>query len=136
MSALPPKADIAESDWHVRFVLRAGPRHETANLCVAVAVIIGPHNGRAEAVGLGYNGGIRHDEPLSIDAHTIVPILGVPVDVLHAEAVGKRTAQALSAGETVEPWLERRICKSTVVTCVRFGLKRVSSGKAPELRDW
>jgi hypothetical protein len=73
---------------------------------------------------------------LSIDAHTIVPILGVPVDVLHAEAVGKRTAQALSAGETVEPWLERRICKSTVVTCVRFGLKRVSSGKAPELRDW
>src|SRR6516164_3971864 len=109
MSALPPKADIAESDWHVRFVLRAGPRHETANLCVAVAVIIGPHNGRAEAVGLGYNGGIRHDDPLSIYSHAIVPILGVPVDILHTEAVSKRTAQAIAARETVEPRLERRI---------------------------
>ena len=89
-------------------------------MCVAVAVVIGPHNGRAETVGLGYNGVVRHDKPLSIDAHTIVPILGVSVDVLHAEAVGKRTAQALSAGETVEPWLERRIRKSTVVTCVRL----------------
>jgi len=27
MSALPPKADIAESDWHVRFVPKADIRH-------------------------------------------------------------------------------------------------------------
>jgi hypothetical protein len=78
-------------------------------LCVAVAVVIGPHNGRAETVGLGYNGVVRHDEPLSIDSHTIVPILGVPVDILHTDAVGN---------ETVEPRLERRIRKSAVVTCV------------------
>jgi hypothetical protein len=35
---------------------------------------------------------------------------------LHTDAVGKRTAQALSARETVEPGLERRIRKSAVVT--------------------
>ena len=85
-------------------------------MCVAVAVVIGPHNGGAETVGLGYNGVVRHDEPLSIDSYTIVSILGVPVDILHTEAVGKRTAQALSARETVEPGLERRIRKSAVVT--------------------
>jgi len=28
--------------------------------------------------------------------------MGVPVDILHTEAVSKRTAQALSARETVE----------------------------------
>ena len=32
-----------------------------------------------------------------------------PVDILDTEAVGKRTAQALSTRETVEPRLERRI---------------------------
>ena len=35
--------------------LRAGTRHEAANLCVAVAIIVGPHNGRAEKIGLGYD---------------------------------------------------------------------------------
>src|SRR5215469_813832 len=99
-----------------RLRLGASAWHEAANLCVAVAVVIGPHNRRAETVGLGYNGVVRHDEPLSIDAHTIVPILGIPVDILHTEAVGKRTAQALSARETVEPGLERRIHKSAIVT--------------------
>jgi len=31
MSALPPKADIAESDWHVRFVPKA-------DICIAAKV--------------------------------------------------------------------------------------------------
>jgi tetratricopeptide (TPR) repeat protein len=55
---------------------------------------MGPHNGRAETVGLGYNGVVRHDEPLSIDSHTIVSILGVPVDILHTEAVGIQGGRA------------------------------------------
>src|SRR5215469_4527456 len=78
-----------------RLRLGASAWHEAANLCVGVAVVIGPHNGRAETVGLGYNGVVRHDEPLSIDSHTVVPILGVPVDILHTDAVGKGAAQAL-----------------------------------------
>jgi len=89
-------------------------------LGVAVAVVIGPHNSRAETVGLGYDGVLRDDEPLPINSHTIVPILGIPVHILHAKAVGKRTAQALPARETVEPRLERRIRKSTVVTCIQL----------------
>jgi hypothetical protein len=100
--------------------LRAGTRHEAANLCVAVAVVTGPHNSWAETVGLGYNGLVGHDEPLSINSHTILPIQGVPVDILHAKAVGKRTAQASSACEKVEPRLEWRIRKSTVVTCIQL----------------
>src|SRR6516165_5550718 len=99
---------------------RASARHEAANVCVAVAVVKGPHNGRAETVGLGHNGGVRHDDPLSIDSHTIVPVLGVPVDVLHSGAVGKRAAQASSARETVEPRLERRIRESAVVPCIQL----------------
>jgi hypothetical protein len=66
-------------------------------LCVAVAVVIGPHNGRAETVRLGYNGSVRHDDPLSIDSHTIVPVLRIPVDVLHSGAVGKSAAQSVSS---------------------------------------
>ena len=100
--------------------LRARSRDEAANLCVAVAVVIGPHNGWAETVGLGYNSVVGHDKPLPINSYPIVPTLGVPVDILHAKAVGKRTAQALSARETVEPRLERRIRKSTVVTRVQL----------------
>jgi hypothetical protein len=49
--------------------------------------------------------------------YPIVPILSVPVDILHTEVVGKRTAQALSAREAVEPRLKRRICKSAIVSC-------------------
>ena len=54
--------------------LCARARHETANLPVAEPVIIGPHNGRAETVGLSYNGVVRHNEPLSIDSHTNSPL--------------------------------------------------------------
>ena len=52
--------------------LRTGTGHEAANLCVAVAVVIGPHNGRAETVRLGYNGVVRHDKPLPMNSYTIV----------------------------------------------------------------
>ena len=72
--------------------LRACTRYETANLCVAVAVVVGPHNSRAEPVGLGPRQGLR-----------------VPIDILHADTVGKSAAQSVSAGETVEPLLKRRI---------------------------
>ena len=83
MSALPPKADIAGAMRNVRFVpeadigaaarhahsdigpkgLRAGTRHEATNSGVAAAVDIGPHNGRAKTVGLGYHGRVRPRGP-------------------------------------------------------------------------
>ena len=101
-----------------RLRLGASAWHEAANLRCAIAVLIRPDYRWPKTVGLGYNGVVRHDELLSIDPYTIVSILGVPVDILHTEAVGKRTAQALSARETIEPRLERRIRKSAIVTRV------------------
>src|SRR6516162_4460998 len=72
--------------------LRAGTRHEAANLCVAVAVVVGPHNSRAEPVGVGPRQGLR-----------------VPIDILHADTVGKSAAQSVSAGEAVEPLLRAEL---------------------------
>ena len=77
--------------------LRAGTGNETANSCAAVAVIIGPHHGRAETVGLSYNSIIRHDEPLSIESYTIVSILRVSIDILHTDTIGKSAAQSVFA---------------------------------------
>ena len=101
-----------------RLRLGASAWHEAANLRCAIAVLVRPDYRWPKTVGLGYNGVVRHDEPLSIDSHTVVPILGFPVDILHTDAVGKGAAQALFAREKVEPRLERRIRKSAVVTCV------------------
>ena len=117
MSAIPlsfvPKADIgtACSDG-----LRAGTRDEAANSCGPVAGVIGPHHGRAETVGLGYHGRVRHHNPFSLNADTIVAILCVPIDILQTGTVGKGAAQSVSARKAVEPFLERRIGEAAVVT--------------------
>src|SRR5437588_6601178 len=100
-----------------RLRLRAGTRHKAADLGVAVTVVIGPHNSRTKAVGLGYNREVRHDKPLPINSYPIVPILRVPVDILHTETVGKGAAQASSARKAVEPRLKRGICKPAIVSC-------------------
>jgi hypothetical protein len=76
-------------------LLRAGTRDEAANSCRAVAVLIGPHNGRAETVGFSHNGIVGHHKPLSLNADTIMALLGVPVDVLHTDTVSKSAAQSI-----------------------------------------
>src|SRR5262249_52587228 len=132
MSALPPKADIRYGDRHVRFVpkadigiayrcgLPAGTRDEAAKLGVAVTVVIGPHNGRAETVGFSHNGVVRYHKPFSMNADTIMALLCVPIDVLHAGAVGKSAAQPLSAPKVLKPFFQRRTSVATVVTCHQF----------------
>jgi len=100
-----------------RLGLSSGTRHEAANLRCTIGFPVRPNHGRTKAVRLGYNREVRHDKPLPINSHPIVPILSVPVDILHTEAVGKGTAQASSACEAVEPRLKRRICKSAIVSC-------------------
>src|SRR5215472_5732701 len=64
----------------------ASTGQETANLCVAVPVIIGPHNSRTEPIGLSHHGRVRHHNPFSLNSHAIVPILRVPIDILQAKA--------------------------------------------------
>jgi hypothetical protein len=90
-------------------------RHEAANLNCAITVPVRPCYGRTQTVGLGHNRSVRYDKPLAINAHTIVSIQRVPVDILHTYAVGKRAARALAARETLEARLERRISKPAVV---------------------
>jgi hypothetical protein len=70
-------------------ILSAGARHEATNLRCTVGIPIRPYNGRTKTVGLVYNCGVRHNKPLPINSYTIVPILRVPVDILHSDSVGK-----------------------------------------------
>ena len=100
--------------------LRAGTGHKAADLCVAVAVVIGPHNGRAEAVGLSYNGRVRYYQPLSMNSHAIMAFLCVPIDILHTDTIGESAAQSVSARKAIEPFLEWRIGKAAVVTRVEM----------------
>src|SRR5436190_20634604 len=69
--------------------LSAGAWHEAANLRCPIIVLVRPDYGRPKTVGLGYNRGVGHDNPLPINSYTIVLVLSVPVDILHTEAVGK-----------------------------------------------
>src|SRR5262249_53574067 len=99
---------------------RASARHKTANLGVAVTVVIAPHNGRAEAVGLGHNGCVRHYQPLSLESYTIVALLCVPIDVLHGDTVGKNAEQPISGIKVLKPFLQRRIGETAVVACMQI----------------
>ena len=58
-----------------RCELGASARHKAANLGVAVTVAIGPHDGRAETVGFGYNCRVGHHKPLPINSDTIMALL-------------------------------------------------------------
>src|SRR5690348_14496678 len=77
-----PISDVVRHACY-RCELGASARHKAANLGVAVAVVIGPHNGGAETVGFGYNCRVRQHNPFSVNADTIVAILCVPIDILH-----------------------------------------------------
>src|SRR5262249_62373770 len=59
-------------NWPPAYDLRAGTRDEAANLGVAVVVVIGPHNGWAETVGLSHYRVVRHHKPFSLNADTIM----------------------------------------------------------------
>ena len=86
-----------------RCELGASARHKAANLCVAVTVVIGPHDGRAETVGFGYNCRVGHHKPLPVNSYTIVAVLWVPIDILNTDTVGKSAAQSVPARKAVEP---------------------------------
>ena len=92
MSALTPISAIGRHACY-RCELGASARHKAANLGVAVTVVIRPHNGKAETVGLSHNGIIGHYKPFSLNADTIMALLCVPIDVLHTDTVGKSAAQ-------------------------------------------
>src|SRR5260370_24414825 len=94
--------------------LRSGARHKAANSCYAEPVCIGPRDGRAETVGLGYHGIVRHHYPFSLNSYTIVAVLCVAVDILQTDTVGKRAAQSISARKAIDPFLALRNCGAAV----------------------
>src|SRR5689334_24107627 len=97
-------------------LLSARPWHEAADLGRAVGIAIGPNNRRTKSVGLGYQRRLRHHDPLPVESDTIPAVLAVPINIFHFDAVRKRTAQALFAGELVKPRFELRIGEATVIT--------------------
>src|SRR6516162_1374753 len=99
-----------------RVGLGPGARHKAADLGLA-AFFVRPHDGWPETIGLSYECGVRHINPFSVKAHTVVAVLCIPVHILDTDAIGKRAAQAFPTRELVEPLLERRSGKLAVVTC-------------------
>src|SRR5690348_11600122 len=96
-------------------LLSARPWHEAADLGRAIGIAIGPNDRRTKSVGLGYQRRIRDHDPLPVEPDTITSVLAVPIDVFDFDAVRKRTAEALFAGELVKPRFELRIGVATVI---------------------
>ncbi len=103
-----------DQEWS-RKGLRARSREEASDPCLTVRVHVRPNDRRTEFVGLGDDGVVRDKDPFAVQAHAIVALLRVPIDVLDAEAVGERTAQSLFAGELVEPCMQRIVRVAAVV---------------------
>src|ERR1700722_5729878 len=72
--------------------LRTRARDEAANLRGARGILVRPHDRRAEPVWFLHDGCIGDHDPLPVEPNAIPPVLRIPVDVLHACAVGKRAA--------------------------------------------
>ena len=88
--------------------LRACAREKAADLRLPVGVHVRPDDGRPQFVRLGDHCTVRHDDPLVVQAHTIMAVLRIPIDIVYSEAVGERAAQPLAAREPVEPGFQRR----------------------------
>src|SRR5262249_48312890 len=95
--------------------LGPGARHKAADLGLA-AFFVRPNDGWPKTIGLSYKCGVRHINPFSMKAHTVVAVLCIPVHILDTDAVGKRAAQPFPASKLIEPLLERRVRKLPVVT--------------------
>ena len=95
--------------------LGPGTRHKTADLGFA-SLFVRPHDSWPKTIGLRYKGGVRHINPFSVKAHTVVALMCIPVHIFDTDTVGKRAAQAFPTRELIELLLERRVCKLPVVT--------------------
>jgi len=109
--AAPSSARAESADQ----ILGAGARQEATDLWRPFRIHIGPHHGRAVAIRLSHDRRVRNINPFAVEPHPIAAVLRIPVDVLDAHAVGKRTAQAFPARELIEPRMERRVGIAAVI---------------------
>jgi hypothetical protein len=88
--------------------LSANAWQEATNLRLSLSVDIWPNYAGPEAIRLGHNRRFRNHEPLTAKPHPIAVIRprGVPIDIIDLLAVRDRAAQAPTAGELVEPFVE------------------------------
>ena len=49
-----------------------------------------------------------HHNPFSLNPHTIVAILHVPIDILRTDTIGKSAAQSVFARKSAENWRSGR----------------------------
>ena len=56
MSALPPKADIAEGDWYVRFVPKADVSNRSKNQLFDHLICAGDHESKGNALARNERG--------------------------------------------------------------------------------
>ena len=79
-----------------------------------------PDHGPADAVGLGDDGIVGNIDPFAIDAHPVMSVTGLPIDITDRGAVGIGAARPLPALEAFEP-------------CLQFG---IGSANWPRSRAW
>ena len=84
---------------------------------VRLAAATGARLIHAEAIGLDDDRRIRDHNPLASHPNAIAPVLAVPIDVLHADPVCKRTTQPFFACELVEPGFQGRIGVAAIIPC-------------------
>lgn len=82
-----------------------GARQKAAHPRVAINVVV-PNHSPPDLVRLCDHGPVRHHHPLTVDAHTIVAVVGFPVDIRDEVSIRIRAALPKVAGQAFESSLQ------------------------------
>ena len=93
----------------------------------SLSVHVGPDDGWTEFIWLSDHGIVRHEDPLAVKAHTIFAVLRIPINILNAEPIRERAAQAVSTSELIKPCMQSLIGIAAIVACLH--------GKSTEKKD-
>ena len=83
----------------------------------SLSVHVGPDDGWTEFIWLCDHSIVRHDDPLAVKAHAIFAVLRIPINILNAEPIRERAAQAVSTSELIKPCMQRLIGIAAIVAC-------------------
>ena len=100
-------------------------------MCYSLSVHGRPDDRWTEFIGLCDHGIVRNDDPLAVKAHPIFAVLRIPINILNAEPIRERTAQAVSTSKMIEPCMQRCVGVAAIVAC----LNRDKSAKKKDQRN-